>query len=273
MLKEQFQLLQSLKQQGSNTEAMQAIIYRELLNRLHILISDFTMLSYALWGELEATPHAAVIGRIPSKVLGRFTDERWAILLRYEPIDRLKLNAQEKEFLALIRKKNISQANKFIELLNDFWKIYGSLENKLSHSHSLLFGFTEKIQPGSNSLLLPVSTNLKEPNNITGFAIDEATYLLWQRLYSCVTSVIQEITDRALLVIERQGRLLIEKNLFFVASNQEIKQLQELIKRLDKEITTSVPETNIKWKVHPESQASHNRFKTKMANVLDSFGY
>jgi hypothetical protein len=61
--------------------------------------------------------------------------------------------------------------------------------------------------------------------------------------------------------------------LFFVPGEQDNKQLQELIKRLDKDISTSIPETNIKWKVHPESQASHNRFKTKMANILDSFGY
>lgn len=274
MLKEQYELLLSCKAtESADLNFVKSAIYRDLLQRLHELINDFTMLSFALWFELETMPYHAVIGRVPSMVLERFTEEKWTILFRYSPIEELSLGKEDQDFLQAIRQKNLDQMSQLIKVLQKFWKVYHGLQNKLIHSHSLVFGFRHLEHGQTPGILLPMTNNLNKPHLVTGYKIDDSTYFLWQRFYTCLSAVLDEIIDRAMKVIERQSNYLVESRVFYQISDSERKRLDEIIANCDKKIPKIVPTNSLKWSVSPEAQKSGDDLKTQMTNLLESMGF
>ncbi len=207
-----------------------------MIERLCYLVEDFTAVCYALWNDdLSDFPRRLINHPSkPEKPLGELANgSHWSVLLRYPNLrypnmDDFELLPEDKQFLRQHYEKNIITLRKFAEFLKRFVRLYWLFFVKRKHANTLIRMPDVTELHGEPTVMIPVAYNPEQPGEIKGIPLNYSMYQKLQSLFNELYTLTNDLLDRAILFIERNGQPLIEHATYYQMKTDDRERLQKL---------------------------------------------
>lgn len=216
------EMLDSGKKQLSGShekeQVLSKIVIAHKLRTLCELSDDFATLVYALsTSDLNLFESRMIFqdDQKPGATLSRLasSSDLWITVLRYANLDDLSISEKSRKMLEKIRRMNVEFLKKFTSNLIQFRSAYLTFHNRIKHTNSMFYGCSDGLLPNVEDFLAVLC---KDPDhgNLAVVFINDDIIDLWHCLSSALCFIMQDLLDRAMLVIERKGKLITERRLF-----------------------------------------------------------
>lgn len=217
---------------------LQSEIYVELIERLCWLTEDFGAVCYALSdNDLSDFPRRLIGHLPPRKTIKELADgSRWFALLRYANVDELRFSTTDKHFLRQHYGKNISTLKKFAKLLKRFLDLYWLFAVKRKHANTLIRMPDVSELRGEPTVMIPVAYDAKHPDKMKAIPLNYSMYQKLQSLFNELYTLTNDLLDRAILFIERNGLPFVEHATYYQIDPDDRARLQKLIEDYDSEV-------------------------------------
>ena len=245
---------------------VQVCIYVELLNRVCLLLEDFSDLCYALSGDLKEFPRRVFSQPNPVKILRGLDHEAWHLLLRYSDVESLGLSEDEENLIYEIRTRNITHIQKLVDLFADFLDYHWLFYTKHKHGNTLIYGLDVGDLGGEPTLFIPALYNQKKPDYTTGVLVNESTYIKWQNLHDAVLTLSKDLVERTLLFIERNGVPIVEHVAYCPIDEKEKTRLNQIVEKCDKQVERIETTVKMNWSVPQLAVGKHNKLYAYLLN-------
>ena len=246
MLKEHGEILEQIRSRsgpfGNSPEKdlvfAEARIYVELIERTCQLLEDFSSLCYALLNDLSAFPQNILKKASVSERLQSLTDKAcWYTLLRYPGLDTLQFSSEDKDFLRQHYEKNIQVLLNFVKVLIEFRKLHWRFYTKHKHANPLIYGI-EKIELREEpTICIPAIDNAKHPEIVNGIIMNYSMYKKQLGIVRTITDVMEDLLDRAVLLIAQNGIPIIEEVRYYKMSATDEQRLRVLVERYNRNLS------------------------------------
>lgn len=227
-------------------------IYQELVENLCHLIEDFSILCYALWDDLADFTARMISQPNPKNILRELGSQHWITILRYPDLASLNLEEQDKVFMQQHYDKNISVVQRFVSLLKKYIDLYWTFFNKRKHGNTLLYGIEKVKIKGEQTLLLPIAYNRKKPEKYKLVPFNYSMYKQNQILFNNLATLIQDILNRTILFIQRNGVCLLDYASYYKMTEENKEKVNKLIE--EHNISVRQAKINVRMRFNIENK-------------------
>lgn len=208
---------------------VEGLLSVELLERLMLLIEDLAKVAFGLSGDLRQFPRVVLTQKDPKALLRKIGEPHWRTILRYEPIENLRLPKGDADFLENVRARNIEFLMGFQSVISDFLELHWGTFVKRKHGNTTFFGFQPQSMWGERGILIPTVVDPAKPSTLKGLVVTKRVRERWGGIFASTSGLVRDIVQRNIEFMERGGKGFSERMTYFGMKRAEIENLTRII--------------------------------------------
>lgn len=183
----------SIQKENKLNDITELLIYKELFERLCLVIEDFSIIFNALSLELSEF-HRNILHQPKVESIIKNIDKNSIYkVLKYD--DLSYMTNDDKSIIEEIRNNSVDivlEIKRYIEkFLEHNWLIY----TKLKHGNTVIYNYNKIVLDGINTYVLPVMYNTKEPKKTKPLILNYNIYLKMQLLFDSILILTKSFCD------------------------------------------------------------------------------